>query len=74
MDNINTSLPALADTSAEAAEQHRYDLEKYEQYEAVIRASYKSNNSENSMSIAQYANIIVKYDLPDEVAKVCYDR
>lgn len=74
VDNINKSLPSLADTSAEATDQERYDLEKYEQYEAIIRASYKSNDSENNMSIAQYAKIIVQYDLPDEVAKVCYNR
>lgn len=76
VDNINTSVPALAGTSADAADQERYDLEKYEQYEAIIRASYKSSYdaAENNMSIAQYAKLIVKYDLPDEVAKVCYNR
>ena len=75
VDNINTSVPALAGTSADATDQERYDLEKYEQYEAIIRASYKSSyDSENNMSIAQYAKLIVKYDLPDEVAEVCYKR
>ena len=71
VDNINT-LPAV--TSADADDQAKYDLEKYEEYARVIQATYTDSNRSEGMSIAQYANIIAKYDLPDEVANVCYNR
>ena len=71
VDNINT-LPAV--TSADADDQAKYDLEKYEEYARVIQATYTDSNRSEGMSIAQYANMIAKYDLPDEVANVCYNR
>lgn len=71
VDNINT-LPAV--TSADADDQAKHDLEKYEEYARVIQATYTDSNRSEGMSIAQYANIIAKYDLPDEVANVCYNR
>jgi len=52
----------LAVTSLEASELEKYD--------AIIQSSPKSNHSQE-ISIRAYANIIIKYDLPDEVAKVC---
>ena len=55
----------LAVTSLEASE-----LEKYA---AIVQPSPKSNHS-HEMSIRQYANIINKYDLPDEVANFCHHR
>ena len=69
---VTRGLPAV--TSAEADDQAKYDLEKYEEYARVIQATYTDSNRSEGMSIAQYANMIAKYDLPDEVANVCYNR